>query len=277
MIVYYDGRFVSEADASISIHDRGFLYGDGVFETALLHDGGFFRLRQHLERFIASAAVLRLRAPPLGEIDGAARTLVKRNGLTHAGLRFTLSRGVDHPVLLITAKPVDQAGDRRAAAGWRIVTATTRRPSPAAAPSQLKTLGRTYALLARIEAADAGADDALLLTDAGDVCEGPSWNVFWRTGRLLFTPALDAGVLAGITRAAISDLAATAGYDVREGLYPRSALDDADEIFATMTSAGLVSIRELDGRVLTAPTEAVDTLRPRYRRYLTDQAARDPA
>jgi branched-chain amino acid aminotransferase len=268
---------VPEADASISIHDRGFLSGDGVFETALLHDGGFFRLRQHLERFVASAAMLRLRVPPIAEIDEAARALVKRNGLTHAGLRFTLSRGVDRPVLLITAKPTDPELQRRTAAGWRIVTATTRRPSTAAAPAELKSLGRTYALLARIEAADAGVDDALLLTDAGDVCEGPSWNVFWRAGGLLFTPALDAGVLAGVTRSVIIDLAATAGYDVREGLYPRASLDDADEIFATMTSAGLVTIRELDGRALTAATEAADSLRPSYRRYLADQAARDPA
>jgi branched-chain amino acid aminotransferase len=277
MIVYFDGRFVPEAEASISIHDRGFLFADGVFETALLHNGGFFQLRQHLDRFRASADTMRLPVPPIAEIDGIARALVKRNGLADASLRFTLTRGVDHPFLLVTARPVDPDVARRAAKGWRIITATTRRPSTAAAPAQLKTLGRPHALLARHEASAAGVDDALLLTDDGHVCEGPTWNVFWREGRQLFTPELSAGVLAGITRAVIIGLADDAGYEVHEGLFPRAALDSAAEIFATMTSAGMVPIRELDGRRLTEPPQLVAALLPRYRTYLAEQAASDPA
>ncbi|MEX1183399.1 MAG: aminotransferase class IV [Gemmatimonadota bacterium] len=275
MIVYSNGRYLPAADAVISIEDRGFLYGEGVFETALLHDGGFFRLREHLQRLAASATMLRIPAPPLDDIVQIVRSVAQKNQLVDASLRITLSRGPDGPALLVTARPLDSDWSRRAAAGWRIITARTRRPSTAAMPAQLKALGRTYALLARFEAADAGADDALLLTDAGDVCEGPTWNVFWRTADTLFTPALEAGVLAGVTRRAVLELAATAGLQVREGLFPRAALDSADEMFATMTSVGLVTIRALDGRGLHAD-DAAQAIQPLYRRLVAADSATDP-
>lgn len=276
MIVWLDGRFLAEEEASISIHDRGFLSADGVFETVLVQDGGFFRLRPHLERLAASAATLRLDSPAAADLDRIARRLVGENRLRNAHLRFTITRGVHRPLLLVTARPSDPRAPEHAARGWRLITARTRRPSMAAVPAQLKALGRTYALLARIEAADAGVDDALLLTDDGTIAEGPTWNVFWRTGSTLFTPALEAGVLAGVTRAALIELAPRAGLSVREGLWPRSVLDDADEVFASMTSVGIVPIRSLDTRQLAPATPAADRLRPLYRELLAREAAADP-
>jgi branched-chain amino acid aminotransferase len=264
MIVYVDGEFVDEERAVVSVNDRGFLFGDAIFETGLLRHGGFFRLRQHLLRFAASAAMLRLEHPPLDDISELVRRLARDNELEHGNLRITLSRGVRAPCLVVAIRPIDHAWTERARRGWSIVTARTRRPSTAAAPAQLKAVGRTYALLARIEAGAAGADDALLLTDQQLVCEGPAWNVFWRRGRSLFTPAPDAGVLLGVTRAAVLDLAEDAGFDAVEGLFPRPDLDHADEVFATMTSVGIVSIRQLDGRTLPAATPAADALQPRY-------------
>jgi branched-chain amino acid aminotransferase len=281
MIVWLDGAFIPAADAAIHIDDPGFLSGDGVFETALLHQGGFFRLRPHLHRFAASAAMLRLPLPSfeglagIDAVDAIARELVRRNSLRHARLRFTLTRGVSRPVLLVTARAPAPRPDREAD-GWRIITARTRRPSLSAMPGSLKALGRTHALLARIEATDAAVDDALLLTDDGCVSEGPAWNVFWRVDSTLFTPSLDAGVLPGITRAAIIELAAPAGLVVREGLFPRSDLDRADEIFATMTSTGVVSIRELDGRRIAELPAAAAVLRPAYRALLDRDSAADP-
>jgi branched-chain amino acid aminotransferase len=276
VIVYLDGRYLPREEATVSIDDRGFLFADGVFETALLFDGGFFRLRQHLQRFIDSAAMLRLPPPDPVLLDGIARNLARENGLSAGSLRFTLTRGVRSPTLLVTIAPRDTAALERARAGWRLITARSRRPSPAAVPPQLKALGRTYALLARHEAADAAVDDALLLTDAGAICEGPTWNVFWRRGDTLCTPALHLGVLAGVTRTAIIDLARTAGLVVHEDVWARAALDEADEVFATMTSLGPVSISELDGRVFTAATRAVDVLRERYWQLVADEAAADP-
>lgn len=276
MIVWLDGALIPEQSAAISIHDPGFLSADGVFETALLHDGGFFRLREHLERFAASAATLRIPAPPAAVVDGTIRSVIRANALRDAGIRITLTRGVDHPVLLVTARPVDASRTASARRGWRVITARTRRPSTASAPAQLKAIGRTYAILARHEATDAGVDDVLLLTDAGHICEGPTWNVFWRTGDMLFTPALEAGVLAGVTRSTLLELAPALGLATREGLFDRHALDDADEIFASMTSVGLVPFRSLDGRDLPAATPTVDALHAAYRDRVREEAALDP-
>jgi branched-chain amino acid aminotransferase len=277
VIAFLDGRFIPEDQAAISIHDRGFLNGDGVFETVLLHQGGFFRLGLHLERLAASAATLRIAAPPLAVLDAIVRRLTRENSLRDGHIRITLTRGVERPALLVTMEPPDVAALERARRGWHLITARARRPSTAAIPAQLKALGRTYALLARIEAADAAADDALLLTDQGEVCEGPSWNIFWRTGTTLFTPALDAGVLAGVTRSILLDLAGAAGLAAVEGRWPRARLDDAEEIFASMTSAGVARIRSLDGRHLPPHSPAADALQPLYWQRVAAEAAADPA
>lgn len=276
MIVYLNGRYMPEEEAAISIHDRGFLAADGVFETALLHDGGFFRLGAHLERFAASAAALRLTAPAAAETDSVLRRVAHMNELRAATMRITLTRGAVQPTLLVTATAHDSGHRDRLRAGWHLVTARTRRPSTAAIPAQVKTLGRPYALLARLEAADADADDALLLSDQGFICEGPSWNVFWRTGQTLFTPSLDVGVLAGVTRAVLLEIAPHSGLEVREGQWHREALDDADEMFATMTSAGIVSVRSLDGREFTDGTTAADALQTAYWQRVAAETAADP-
>jgi branched-chain amino acid aminotransferase len=277
MIVYVDGEFVAEERAVISVNDRGLLFGDAVFETGLLRNGGFFRLHQHLQRFAASAAMLRLEHPSLTNIRDIVYRLARDNALADGSLRITLTRGVRAPCLIVAIRPIDHAWTDRARRGWSIVTARTRRPSIAAAPAQLKAVGRTYALLARLEAAAAGADDALLLTDHDIVCEGPAWNVFWRRGNALFTPAPDAGVLAGVTRSAVLDLANDAGFDVVEGLFPRAELDHTDELFATMTSVGIVSIRQLDGRPLPDATPAADALQPRYWTLVDADCAANPS
>jgi branched-chain amino acid aminotransferase len=276
VIVYLNDGLLPETEAAISIRDAGFLSADGVFETALLHDGGFLRLRAHLDRFADSAALLRLPAPPTDVLDAVIRDVVRANGLRNASIRVTLTRGTSDPTLLVTARPPDPRWEERARRGWHLMTARTRRPSTAAIPARLKALGRTYALLARHEAADAGADDALLLTDDGVVCEGPSWNVFWRRGDRLFTPAAEAGVLTGVTRSILLEHAPAAGYGVTEGLWPRPDLDDADEIMATMTSVGIVRIRSLDGRALPEQTPAADALVQRYWRAVSAEAATDP-
>jgi branched-chain amino acid aminotransferase len=275
MIVFLDGRFIPEEAAALSIHDRGFLFADGVFETALIHDGGCFRLGPHLDRLADSASALMLPPPP-GELDAVIRELARRNGLRDANVRVTYTRGAGMgPTLLVTVKPAQDHGPARSR-GWSVITAGTRRPSPAAIPAHVKALGRTYSLLARAEAARAGADDALLLSDEGWVCEGPTWNVFWRTGDTLFTPSLDVGVLAGVTRTVLVDLAPGAGFGVREGRWDRGALDAADEIFATMTSAGIVPFRMLDGRDLPPETPAADVLQPAYWSRVKEEAAADP-
>jgi branched-chain amino acid aminotransferase len=276
MIVYLNGEWVEDDEAVVPVADRGFLFADGVFETALLYRGRYFHLTNHLERFQASAATLGIPAPSTLHLAEIAHDIARRNALSDGSLRITLTAGVrasEYGTLVVTISPRDDAWVQRARDGWRIVTAQTRRPSTRAVPAHLKALGRTYALLARREARVAQVDDALLLTDDDFVCEGPSWNIMWCKGRDLFTPALDLGVLAGITRSILLGIADEMGYATNEGHYPRSALDDADEIFATMTSVGIARIVSLDGKMMSANTPVADELYARYWSHVADATA----
>src|SRR5690606_2774505 len=190
----------------------------------------------------------------------------RRNRLEEATFRITVTRGPApdrRGTVLATLRPVPADWEERARRGWTAITAATRRPSTAAVPAHLKSPGRPYAILARLEAQAAGVDDALLLDDRGRVSEGPTWNVFWRKGRRLYTPSPACGVLQGVTRAAILQLARTTNLEPQEGRFPRSELDEADEIFATMSSLGVVPIRELDGEALRGTSQAA-ALQRRY-------------
>jgi branched-chain amino acid aminotransferase len=258
VIVYLNGEWLPHAEARIPVTDRGFLLSDGVFETARIVGGRYFRLRQHLERLHASARLLELRVPTLDDLAVLAQEIVDRNQLLEASLRITITRGsggaglktrgADTPTVLITASQMAADWREKAARGWSLITAATLRPAPESVPAQLKALGRVYAILATLEAERAGADDALLLTANREIAEGPTWNFFWRRGRVLRTSALEGGILEGVTRRIIMDIARGAGLSVEEGLWPRAELDHADEAFATMTSQGIVPIRSLDGR-----------------------------
>ena len=278
MIVYLNGAFLPAHDAHISIDDRGFLFADGVFETARVHRGRFFALDRHLQRFAASAATLAIAHPTLEEIAGIARQLARRNALPEAALRITLTRGREgssQPTLLVTLQPVSDAALARAREGWHIITAQTRRPSVNSVPATLKSLGRTYSLLARQEARAAGVDDVLLLSSEDLISEGPTWNVFWRRAHTIYTPALETGVLEGVTRSILIDLARDLGYHVDEGAWPRPALDGADEIFASMTSVGLAPFRSLDRVALPGETPASDALYRAYWDYVAAHLAED--
>jgi branched-chain amino acid aminotransferase len=259
--------------ARIPVTDRGFLLADGVFETARVVGGRFFRLRQHLDRLQASARILDLRAPSVDELTSLAHEIVERNQLQEASLRITVTRGsggaglktrgADTPTVLVTAAHVAADWREKAARGWSLVTASTLRPSPESVPAQLKALGRVYAILATLEAERAGADDALLLTANREVAEGPTWNFFWRQGNVLRTAALEGGILEGVTRRIIIEIARAEGLSVEEGLWPRAELDQADEAFATMTSQGIVPIRSIDGRQL-AGGDCAPQIQARY-------------
>lgn len=258
MIVYLNGDWLQASDAKIAIDDRGFLLADGVFETARLTNGRYFRLGHHLDRLAESARQLRLPVPAQETLAAIATELAERNNLRDASLRITITRGrggrgldtrgAGPPTLLVTITPVAADWHERAARGWSLIVAKTRRPSTLSVPSQIKALGRLYAILAHLEAEAAQTDDALLLTADGHIAEGPTWNFFWRKGRVIRTAALEGGVLEGVTRSIVLHLAEAEGYQAEVGLWGPEDLLDADEAFASMTSVGIVPIRSLDGR-----------------------------
>lgn len=273
MIVYLNGEWLPADQAKIPIDDRGLTLADGVFETARLVNGRYFRLQQHLHRLAESARQLRIAIPDVDELRAIALEITRRNQLTDASLRITItrgrggrgldSRGAGPPTVIATMAPVAADWRERAARGWTLHLAATRRPSTLSVPAQIKALGRVYALLAHLEAEEAGADDALLLTADGAIAEGPTWNFFWRKGDMIRTAALDGGVLEGVTRGIILDLARAEGYQTAEGLWPPSDLLDADEAFASMTSVGIVPIRSLDDRIFPAD-DCAAILQQRY-------------
>ncbi len=281
-VVYLDGVWQDASSARIPITDRGFLLGDGVFETARLHRARYFRLREHLARLAASAEFLRLLLPPTDELVAIAHELASANDYAEASLRITVTRGpggrglgrraAGPPTVLATLSALPDDWESRAARGWTLRTSSVRRPPASSVPAQLKGLGRVYSLLAHFEAEDAGFDDALLLSADGYVAEGPTWNLFWRSGSTVFTPAPESGILAGVTRGLILELATQEGYRLEEGLWNRDQLDAADELFATMTSNGVVPIRRLDARTL-ASTQAAARLQVVY----WDQVRRESA
>ena len=256
-IAYVDGHFLPRENAYVHIDDRGFLLGDAVFETARWRHGSFFRLKQHLDRLRQSAETMSI-AMPDTDLVSIAADLAQRSNMPEASLRITLTagrggkglsrKGAAPPSIVMTMNPVAADWQHRAANGWTVRTSPFHKPAQDSTPAHLKAVGRTFSQLAFLEAEAAGFDDALLLSATGLIAEGPTWNVFWRAGDSVFTPSLDVGVLEGVTRSIIAEIARDAGFAVHEVAAPRSALESADEIFATMTSLGVVPFAQLDAR-----------------------------
>jgi branched-chain amino acid aminotransferase len=272
-IAYVNGVWVPEEEATVSIRDRGFLYADGIFETARVHRGKYFRLNQHLARLQASAEIMRLPLPSLVDLEAIARGLMEQNGYQEASLRITVTGGIggrslhragsSAPTIIAALHEIAGEWLARAAQGWNIQVAAVRRPPEVSMPARLKSLGRTYALLAHFAAEEAGFDDALLLSAEGYVAEGPTWNFFWRRANTVYSPALSSGILAGVTRSIMLDLARAAGYATEEVLRTPDDLVGVDEAFATMTSNGVVPIRQIDDRKLGA-SPAAESLQREY-------------
>ncbi len=220
MIVFLNGQFVPEDRAVVSVLDRGFLYGDGLFETMLVRQGKVFRWDQHIDRLHEGAELLRLQMPfARAALGHYAAELIRRNQMPEAVLRLTLSRGVgargystrsaSAPTLVMTLHEPPPAGPAPAPR-WRLITSSLRVPvnDPMA---RVKSANKLPQILARLEAEDQGADEALLLNTDGAVTEAASSNLFWLEGETVCTPPLGAGLLAGVTRAAVIELCRSLG------------------------------------------------------------------
>ena len=275
MLVFLNGRFVPEDQAVVSVFDRGFLYGDGLFETALVMNGKPFRWAQHMERLRRGAGLLKIRIPlPLDSLRAAVDELVSRNGMPDALIRLTLSRGVgprgyspkgaDQPTLAMSLHPAPAAVcawggvDRQAGpesgqpvpgARWKLITATPRLPAGEAL-AQFKNCNKLPQIVARSEADAAGADEALLLNTAGFVVEGSGSNLFWVDEGTLCTPALAGGILEGVTRSVVLELSRSKGLNVREDNVTPEELRQRQGVFLSVSSWGVVEAESLDGCAL---------------------------
>jgi aminodeoxychorismate lyase len=274
MFVYLAGQFVPETEARVSVFDRGFLYGDGLFETMRVADGRIPHWAAHWARLTRGRE--RLRLAPAGEAGAAAEAaaeLLRRNGVTDGLLRLQLTRGrgvrgfsprgTASPTLLLTTHPLPAGANAEIPPRWRIVTAHHRVWSGDPL-NAVKSCQRLTHVLARAGADDQNADEALLLNERGEVVEATSANLFWLRGHRLATPPLSAGALPGITRRHVLALAAQAGLTVEETAAPPEALARADALFLTNSAWGLVEVARWDDREFP-PSRRIAALRARWR------------
>lgn len=259
MLVFLNGQFVPENQAVVSVFDRGFLYGDGLFEGIRVFNGKLFRWRQHLERFQHGANFLRIAVPFSAEATGEfAKRLIAENQMPNSLLRLTLSRGIgargyspknaERPTLVMATYPMPAIEPSNPPA-WRVIISSFR--LPAGEPlARFKNLNKLPQVLARAEADAEGADEALLVNSDGHVVEGSTSNLFWIRNDTVCTPPLPSGILPGVTRATVLELCAKAGTDVREENITSGELHEMDGALLSMSSNGIAEIALMNGKPL---------------------------
>jgi branched-chain amino acid aminotransferase len=259
--IYIDGKFYSEANAKISVFDHGLLYGDGIFEGIRFYNGRVFRLEEHLLRLWDSARSICLQIPMTKkEMTEAVLETIRQNRLRDGYIRLLVTRGIGNlglnpaqcksPSVIIIAATIALYHEDFYKKGLTIVTCATRRSNPATLNPAVKSLNYLNNVMARIEANLAGADEALMLNDAGNVAEGTADNVFVVKHGQIVTPPVTAGALRGITRSVVFEIAAEVGIKVQETDITRHDVFVADECFLTGTAAEIVPVVKADGRLI---------------------------
>jgi len=275
--IWLDGQWYQRGQAMISVYDHGLLYGDGVFEGTRVYAGKTFRLAQHLDRLYDSAHAIWLDVPmPKDELAAITEEAVRRSGITEGYIRHLVTRGVGDlgidprksptPSVIVIMDTIKLWPEEVYEVGLRVVTAATPIPQRESLSPRIKSLNYLAHILAKIEGIQAGADEVLMLDSAGSVAEGSGQNVFIAKGGVLRTPPPYAGILKGVTRDVVFELARDAGYQVQETMLNRYDVYTADEAFLTGTASEIVAIRQLDGRAIGAGKAGPITrdLRARY-------------
>lgn len=259
--IWIDGRWCDETTATVSVFDHGLLYGDGVFEGTRVYGGKVFKLHEHLDRLYESAHAIWLQVPiPKDEMARATEEAVRRSGLQEAYLRHVVTRGAGdlgldprkcaRATVIIIVDTIKLYPPERYEEGLVVVTAGTPIPHRESLSPRVKSLNYLPHILAKIEGIQAGADDVIMLDANGTVCEGSGANLFLVKRNELFTPAAYCGILRGVTRDTVLGLARDAGYAVHETQLNRFDVYTADEAFFTGTAAEIISIRQVDGRMI---------------------------
>jgi branched-chain amino acid aminotransferase len=280
MWVFLHDRFVPQEEALISVFDHGFLYGDGVYETIRSYGSKIFMRDQHLDRLYRSAQGIGLDIPiPRREWPQLLHEAMVRNDVGHeradAYLRITISRGegdigldpalCKRPTVVIMAKPLVPLPDEWYRTGVSLTVARTKRNLPDALSPHIKATNFLNNILAKREAIAAGTFDSLLLNWLDELAECTVSNFFFIARDRICTPALECGILDGITRQMVLLLAAEAGFQTEEGRYTVRHLAGAEECFVTNTSMEIMPVTKIDGRAVGtgvpgSQTEALRTL-----------------
>ena len=259
--VHINGKLVDKDDARISVFDHGLLYGDGVFEGMRSYSGNVFRLDEHLDRLWQSAAAIQLKIPGSKEqMAAAVIETLQANRIEDGYIRLVVTRGVgtlgldpnrcDTPQVIIITDFITLYPEEFYRDGMEIVTAKTIRNHPQALDPRIKSLNYLNNILAKIEGLEAGCVEALMLNYQGEVAECTGDNIFIVRDQQLLTPPYEAGVLHGITRATVMELARDDGIGVVEETMTLEDLFAADECFLTGSAAEVVPVIKVDGNVI---------------------------
>jgi branched-chain amino acid aminotransferase len=259
--IYINGKFFDKADAKISVFDHGLLYGDGIFEGLRIYEGRVFRLRQHLERLYDSAKAIKLEMPiTFEQMMDATRNAVEVNQKKDGYIRLVVTRGAgslgldprkaSNPQVIIIVDDIKLYPQEMYDNGLTIVTASTIRNHPNSLNPRIKSLNYLSSILAQIECIEAGCIEALMLNHKGEVAEGSADNIFIVKRGVVKTPPPEAGILEGITREAVMELATKAGITVQQTALTRFDVYGADECFLTGTAAELIPVVKVDGRAI---------------------------
>jgi branched-chain amino acid aminotransferase len=257
--IYINGKLLPPAEATVSVYDHGLLYGDGVFEGLRSYGGKVFRLEAHVRRLYESARAILLEIPL--SRDGMARAInetLAANGLEDAYIRVVVTRGAgtlgldpnrcSNPQVIIIVDTITLYPDELYEKGLEIVTVSVARNHPAALNPRIKSLNYLNNILAKIEGLKAGCIEALMLNHKGEIAECTGDNIFLVRSGVLLTPPADAGILEGITRAAVIQLAEEAAIEVRLVPLTKHDVYIADECFLTGTAAEVVPVVKVDSR-----------------------------
>src|SRR3954451_14593766 len=259
--IYISGKFFPQEDAKISVFDHGLLYGDGVFEGLRSYRGKVFRLDQHIRRLYESAKAIWLEIPMSpDEMCDAVNESVRINKIDDGYIRLVITRGAgtlgldpnrcSNPQVIIIADAIALYPPELYEKGLEIVTVSVQRMHPAAVSPRIKSLNYLNNILAKIEGLQAGCIEALMLNHKGEVAECTGDNIFLVRHGVLQTPPLDAGILEGVTRDAIIEIARKAGIEVREMALTKHDVYIADECFLTGSAAEAIPVVKIDSRTI---------------------------
>jgi branched-chain amino acid aminotransferase len=277
-----NGKLVDKADAKVSVYDHGFLYGDGVFEGMRVYSGKVFRHREHMERLYDSAKAILLEIPlaPDAMIKAVEQT-VKANGKPDAYIRLVISRGPGslgldprkcEPQVIIIVDDIQLYPPELYDNGLEVITASTIRNHPNALNPRIKSLNYLNNILAKIEAIRAGCLEAIMINVKGEVAECTGDNIFVVKRGVLKTPSTDAGILEGITRGAVLELARGADIPTQEIALTRHDVYSADEVFLTGSAAEVIAVVKVDGRTIGngKPGPMTRQLRDRFQKLVRE-------
>jgi branched-chain amino acid aminotransferase len=260
LYAYVNGRYVRREEASISIYDHGFLYGDGVYEAIRAYDGIVFKLREHLDRLYESAKSIKIELPfEKHELGQMVVEVLKKNQLKSGYVRIVVSRGAGKmgvdprnctkPTVVIMAEPREPLFGEKVKGISAVISSLRRTPSWSLDP-RIKTLNYLNNVLAKIEAIEAGVEEAIMLNEQGYVAETSTENIFVVKNGTVATPHPSLGVLKGITRDVVVRIIKELGYSLEERPITVHELYNADEVMVTGTAAEVVPVTKISGRVV---------------------------